>query len=374
MNESLASPWCLPVVALAGLVAGRMLTRAVSAWFRATGEPLPEETLLPRSIEAVAAAAAVAVWWWEVWLRGQLSPGVDTGQVSTLSLGIRAAGHLLLFWFLAAASWVDMRQRLIPDWITVPGALLGLLWAWAWPDGLLPVVVEVPRSFAGPLLEADVLGPFGGLHARPGIWPAFPLAGLLISLAAFACWWTVCTAPFFETQGRRTWLEEPRNMILVVGLLAIGTAFMAGGDRLLGLQAALIGMLVSGGIVWATRAGASRALGREAMGLGDVTLMSMIGAWLGWQACVLTFFLAAFIGLVHGLYQLARNRESELPFGPSLCLAAVLVVIGWLPLWRLAGVHFGEPAQLAAVVAAVVILTAITLFLWRMVRDRVFAD
>jgi hypothetical protein len=87
---------------------------------------------------------------------------------------------------------------------------------------------------------------------------------------------------------------------------------------------------------------------------------------------VLTFFLAAFIGLVHGLYQLARNRESELPFGPSLCLAAVLVVIGWLPLWRLAGVHFGEPAQLAAVVAAVVILTAVTLSLWRQVRDRVF--
>ena len=63
------------------------------------------------------------------------------------------------------------------------------------------------------------------------------------------------------------------------------------------------------------------------MGLGDVTLMAMVGAWLGWQACVLTCFLAVFIGLTHGLLQLALRRENELPFGPSLCLAAAIVVV-----------------------------------------------
>jgi len=374
VNDSLlAGPWWLAIVGLAGLVAGRILTRSVSAWFAATDEPLPEGSRLPRFIELASAVVAVAVWWWEVRLRGQLPAGLDSGQISTLSLAVRSAGHLSLFWFLAAATWIDIRQRVIPDWITVPGVLAGLLWAWAWPDMLLPVTVEVHRSFATPLLEADVLGPSGGLRAGRGIWPAFPLVGLGVSLAAFACWWAVCTAPFLAEDGRRRPpIAEPRNILLIVGLLAIAAAWSAGGERALGLQASLVGMLVSGGIVWATRAGASRALGREAMGLGDVTLMSMVGAWLGWQACLLTFFLAAFIGLGHGLFQLARHRESELPFGPSLCLAAVIVVIGWRPLWRLAGVHFGEPAQLAAVVAAVVILTAVTLSLWRQVRDRVF--
>ena len=50
----------------------------------------------------------------------------------------------------------------------------------------------------------------------------------------------------------------------------------------------------------------SRMLGREAMGFGDVTLMAMIGAFLGWQAAVLTFFLGAFFGLAHAFWKLVR--------------------------------------------------------------------
>ena len=83
-----------------------------------------------------------------------------------------------------------------------------------------------------------------------------------------------------------------------------------------------------------TRAGASLALGREAMGLGDVTLMAMIGAWLGWQACVLACFLAVFIGLAHGVTQLVLHRDAELPFGPSLCLGTAVVVVGLVLMFR----------------------------------------
>jgi uncharacterized membrane protein len=78
--------------------------------------------------------------------------------------------------------------------------------------------------------------------------------------------------------------------------------------------------------------------------------------------------MAAFIGLGHGLTQFVRHRENELPFGPSLCLAAAIVVVAWRPIWQVAGVHFEAPGQLILVVAAVVALTAITLFLWRSFR------
>ena len=44
---------------------------------------------------------------------------------------------------------------------------------------------------------------------------------------------------------------------------------------------------------------------REAMGFGDVTLMGMIGAFLGWQAAVLTLFAGAFFGLAHAFWKLS---------------------------------------------------------------------
>jgi hypothetical protein len=68
------------------------------------------------------------------------------------------------------------------------------------------------------------------------------------------------------------------------------------------------------------------------------------------------------------LVQLARHREHELPYGPSLCLATVCVVVFWQPLWTSAAISFEEPLQLAVVVGGVVLLTAVTLYFWRMIR------
>ena len=107
---------------------------------------------------------------------------------------------------------------------------------------------------------------------------------------------------------------------------------------------------------------------REAMGLGDGTLTAMVGAWIGWRASVLAFFMAAFIGLAHGLAQLVRHRASELPYAPSLCLASAAVIIGWQPLWRGVGGQCSEPLELAVVIGVVVVLTAATLFVWQRFR------
>lgn len=374
------------VAAAAGVGAGRLLTWGVgglldSGTFAYEGSPVRAggtPAVSRRGIEISMAAAALALWWWEVRSRG-LGPfgsAADTAMVS------RCIAHAVLGWLLAAAAWIDIRHRVIPDGITFPGVVLGLAIVWLVPEVLLPIGCDVPRSFAPPLLESDVLGWFGGLHTQtphPSMrgWPNLP--GLLVPAAIFLVWWFVCTAPFLvpaelaatgaSTVRTPPWHRiEPRNVVLLTGLAGISLAWCVGGERFLGLQSGLVGLGVSAGLVWCIREGASRSLGREAMGLGDVTLMAMVGAWVGWQASVLTFFLAAFIGLAHGLVQLVRHRENELPYGPSLCLACAAVVVFWRPLWAWAGGPFSQPLELAMVIGVVVVLTAVTLFVWQRLR------
>lgn len=62
----------------------------------------------------------------------------------------------------------------------------------------------------------------------------------------------------------------------------------------------------------------------ESMGGGDVKLMAMIGAFLGWQRALLTFFLAPFFGVLIGLINLITKKDHTIPYGPFLSLAAVL--------------------------------------------------
>jgi len=389
-----SSVWML-VVAAVGMVAGRLLTSCVGGLLD-SGAFAYEEPAVPvpagnawgrRWIEVAIAATAVGLWWWEVCRLGlgpDAGPGGlgDSSPVDAATVA-RCIAHAVLGLLLAAAAWIDMRYRVIPDCVTVPGVLLGLVVVWLVPDVLLPVGCAVPRSFAPPLLEADVLGWYGGLRTEvPPSWmEGWPhWTGLIVPGAIFSAWWSVCTAPVLvpiephpegvspATMASSPRRIEPRNLLLIAGIVVIVAAWYGGGDRFRGLQSALVGLAVSAGLVWSIREGASRSLGREAMGLGDVTLMAMVGAWIGWQASVLAFFLAAFIGLAHGLVQVVRHRENELPYGPSLCLASAAVIIGWRPLWGWAGGPFTQPLELALVIGAVVVLTAITLFIWQRLR------
>lgn len=362
----------LAVAAFGGAVGWALAVLVPRLLANAGGQPDRASAAVGRRVGVAALLGTLALWWWEVIAGGQ-TPLSAAGPVEPPV--VRFAGHVVLFALLAAASWIDLRHRVIPDEITAPGALAGLAWSAVFPAALLPIAVAVPRSFAQPLLETDVLGCVGGLRSTPlPAWlePRPAWTGLAAALVVVLGWWACCTAPLRAATGRQSvgvdLLREPRNLFLVVGLLGTTAAWWNGGLAWRGLLSGLTGLLVAAAMIWLTRAGATRALGREAMGFGDVTLMAMIGAWLGWQACVLVCFLAVFIGLVHGVLQLVLHRESELPFGPSLCLAAALVVVFWQPLWRRVGVFFAEPLDMAAVIAAVIGLTAVSLLVWRRLR------
>jgi leader peptidase (prepilin peptidase)/N-methyltransferase len=63
------------------------------------------------------------------------------------------------------------------------------------------------------------------------------------------------------------------------------------------------------------------------MGGGDVKLLAMIGAFLGWKAATFTIFVGSAIGTVVGIGVALRTqggRRTAVPFGPFLSLGALV--------------------------------------------------
>jgi prepilin signal peptidase PulO-like enzyme (type II secretory pathway) len=135
---------------------------------------------------------------------------------------------------------------------------------------------------------------------------------------------------------------------------------------------ALVGLAASGGIVWAVRLIGTAALRREAMGFGDVTLMMMIGAFLGWQAGLMLFFIAPFAGLVIGLLQFVLRRDDVIPYGPFLCLAAAACVVGWAPIWNWAQPIFGLGWLVPAMLIVCLVLLGVLLAIWQAIKNALF--
>jgi leader peptidase (prepilin peptidase)/N-methyltransferase len=97
---------------------------------------------------------------------------------------------------------------------------------------------------------------------------------------------------------------------------------------------ALLGAAVGSGLLWVVSEGYFRLRGREGMGLGDVKMMLLVGAFLGIKRTVLTILAGSVLGTVLGvLFILTRRKGSdyELPFGTFLGAAALLVVFFGTP-------------------------------------------
>jgi leader peptidase (prepilin peptidase)/N-methyltransferase len=102
----------------------------------------------------------------------------------------------------------------------------------------------------------------------------------------------------------------------------------------LSLADALIGAGVGSGLLWVVSEGYFRLRGREGMGLGDVKMMLMAGAFLGLKRTVLTILMGSILGSVLGILIILlwrKGRDYELPFGTFLGAAALLVIFFGMP-------------------------------------------
>lgn len=94
-----------------------------------------------------------------------------------------------------------------------------------------------------------------------------------------------------------------------------------------GFLAGLFGYLIGGLWVWGTRILGTLGFGKEAMGLGDVHLLAAVGAVAGWIVPSVAFFVAPLFGLLWAIYLWAVRNQRELPYGPWLATATVVVLL-----------------------------------------------
>ncbi|MCM3901250.1 MAG: prepilin peptidase [Pyrinomonadaceae bacterium] len=97
------------------------------------------------------------------------------------------------------------------------------------------------------------------------------------------------------------------------------------------LGGALIGALIGGGSLWLMGWLWEKLRGVEAMGLGDVKMMFMVGAYFGWRLTILTIFLGVFSGSLIGILLMARQGKKDmqmlLPFGIFLGIGSILALL-----------------------------------------------
>lgn len=174
----------------------------------------------------------------------------------------------------------------------------------------------------------------------------FGLTALLPAYLTMVCGFIVATFVDFE---HRIIPDEISIGGMVAGLLfsafipalhgissSIGPVILV---HLKSLGLSLFGALVGGGSIYAMGILGDFLFKKESMGGGDVKLMAMVGAFLGWKLAILTFFLAPFSGAVYGIVEKIRTKDTAIAYGPFL-VAGAIISLFWgdaIILWILSG-------------------------------------
>jgi leader peptidase (prepilin peptidase)/N-methyltransferase len=122
------------------------------------------------------------------------------------------------------------------------------------------------------------------------------------------------------------------NVITLPGIVA-GLAFSLFLPP--GWLSALAGLLAGGGVLWAIGETYYRLRGIDGLGMGDVKMLAMIGAFLGWQLMLLTLVLASCAGSLVGIGLIVLGRggmKAALPFGTFLAVGAIVAAVAGEPI------------------------------------------
>lgn len=251
---------------------------------------------------------------------------------------------------MVALIFIDAREQILPNVITYPLFLLVLLgsaWRAGWGEPIayafdFSILFSMPET-GFPVMRAAIVGGILIALAAPGFWLMDRIDLLLFNkyfdweetpeeegaLSIYA------SAEEIERQHDRT-----IYITMMLGVLCgIGWGWLvwqrgaadslAYAEAYAGLRGAVAGALVGSIPLWWLRAVYFYLRGIEGMGLGDIKLMAIIGAFLGWQGALGTLLLASIVGSVAGLILMRRSGQrlkTAIPFGCFLGMAALVVL------------------------------------------------
>jgi leader peptidase (prepilin peptidase) / N-methyltransferase len=181
-------------------------------------------------------------------------------------------------------------------------------------------------------------------HCRAPISARYPVVELLSGAVAGTAVWFLGASPeavrafvFFSALLVITLVDWSHRIIpdaLSIGGMVFGcitAAFCPG----ITFMDALLGAALGGGLLLAVALGYRAVRKVEGMGGGDVKLMAMIGAFLGWRMVFPVLILASFAGAVYGIYLMRRGATAQtaVAFGSFLAPSAALVYVFGAGLW-----------------------------------------
>ena len=177
---------------------------------------------------------------------------------------------------------------------------------------------------------------------RTAVSPMYPIVEAVTALVFLLQYWQLGWQPLF---GVRLLFAAAMVVLFVIDLqhrilpnvitlpgVVIGVAASVLFEP--GLLASLIGVAAGGGVLWAVGEAYFRIRGEEGMGMGDVKMLAMVGAFLGWQLMLVTLLVASLAGSVFGGGMILTNRGSmkyALPLGSFLAAGALITT------------HLGQP-------------------------------
>jgi leader peptidase (prepilin peptidase)/N-methyltransferase len=168
------------------------------------------------------------------------------------------------------------------------------------------------------------------------ISPRYPLVEMLTALLSLVLFWKyglslqyLAAFLFAAALVVITFIDFDHQIIPdVISLPGIPVFFLLAVFVMgIGFFDALIGLIIGGGFLYLVAVGYELIAKREGMGGGDIKLLAMIGAFLGWKSLFFVVFMSSILGALVGIVLImikGKDMKYAVPFGPFLSIAAVM--------------------------------------------------